>query len=78
MRAILMHERRGGSMPSYKEMYLTLVRAQRDAILILQEAQQQTEEMFLARDVPDHLRVMPAGPLRKGAQAEAPQSETER
>ena len=45
-------------MPNYKEMYYTLCRAQRDAILILQEAHQKTEEMFLSADVPDHLRVI--------------------
>jgi len=45
-------------MPTYKEMYLTLVRAQRDAILILQEAHQKAEEIFTSTDVPDHLRVV--------------------
>jgi len=45
-------------MPTYKEMYFTLVRAQRDAILILQEAHQKAEELFLSADVPDHLRVI--------------------
>ena len=57
-------------MPTYKEMYLTLVRAQRDAILILQEAHQKTEEMFLATDVPDHLRVIRPQSLQKGEQAD--------
>jgi len=46
-------------MSTYKEMYYTLFRAQRDAILILQEAHQKAEEMFLSVDVPDHLRVVP-------------------
>jgi len=45
-------------MPTYKEMYFTLARAQCDAILILQEAHQKAEEMFLSADVPDHLRVI--------------------
>jgi len=45
-------------MPTYKEMYLTLIRAQRDTISILQEAHQKAEEMFLSADVPDHLRVI--------------------
>ena len=45
-------------MSTYKEMYYTLLRAQRDAILMLQEAHQKTEELFLSADVPDHLRVL--------------------
>jgi len=57
-------------MPTYKEMYLTLVRAQRDVILILQEAHQKTEEMFLATDVPDHLRVIRSQSLQKREQAD--------
>jgi len=57
-------------MPTYKQMYLTLVRAQRDAILILQEAHQKTEEMFLSADVPDHLRVLRPESLQKGEQSD--------
>ena len=57
-------------MPNYKEMYLTLFRAQRDAILLLQEAHQKTEEMFLSADVPDHLRVVRLKLLQKGEQAD--------
>jgi len=45
-------------MPTYKEMYFTLARAQRDAILILQGAHQKAEEMLFSDDVPDHLRVI--------------------
>ena len=52
-------------MPSYKEMYLALVRTQRDAILILQEAHQKTEEMFLTADAPDHLRIVHLDVLQK-------------
>jgi len=55
---------------SYKEMYYTLLRAQRDAILILQEAHQKTEEMFLASDVPDHLRVLRLEPFPETEQVE--------
>ena len=57
-------------MPTYKEMYLTLVRAQRDAIILLQEAHQKTEEMFLSADVPDHLRVLHPESLQEGEQTE--------
>ena len=57
-------------MSTYKKMYLTLVRAQRDAILILQEAHQKTEEMFLAIDVPDHLHVIRSQSLQKREQAD--------
>ena len=53
-------------MPSYKEMYFTLLRARRDAILLQQEAHQRTEEMFLAADAPDHLRVICSDLLQKG------------
>ena len=45
-------------MSNYKEMYLTLARAQRDAILILQEGQQKAEELFLSSETPDYLRVL--------------------
>ena len=45
-------------MPTYKEMYLTLVRAQRDAILILQEAHQKAEEMVLSAEPAGHLRIV--------------------
>jgi len=45
-------------MPSYKEMYFILLRAQRDAILALQEGHQKAEAMLLSFDVPDHLRVV--------------------
>jgi len=55
-------------MPTYKEMYLTLVRAQRDAVLILQEAHQKAEDMLLSADVPDHLRVIHSEALQKGEQ----------
>ena len=57
-------------MPAYKEMYLTLIRAQCDAILILQEAHQKAEEMLLSADVPDHLRVVRLEPLQKEEQAD--------
>lgn len=52
-------------MPTYKEMYLTLARAQRDAILILQEAHQKTEDMLLSADVPDHLRILRSEEFQK-------------
>lgn len=45
-------------MPTYKEMYLTLIRAQCDAISILQEAHQKAEELLLSADVPEYLRVL--------------------
>ena len=45
-------------MPTYKEMYLTLIRAQCDAILILQEAHQKAEDLLLSADVPEYLRVL--------------------
>ena len=55
-------------MPTYKEMYLTLIRAQRDAILILQEAHQKTEDMLLSAEVPDHLRVLRSEEFQKEEQ----------
>ncbi|MCL2367884.1 MAG: hypothetical protein FWC72_02715 [Oscillospiraceae bacterium] len=56
-------------MSTYKEMYLTLARAQRDVILTLQEAHQKAEEMHLVVDVPDHLRVIRPEPLQTGEQS---------
>ena len=55
-------------MPTYKEMYLTLARAQRDAILLLQEAHQKAEEMALSADMPNHLRVLRLESSPKGQQ----------
>lgn len=40
-------------MPDYKEMYLTLFRSITKVITILQEAQQQTEEMYISEQPPD-------------------------
>ena len=57
-------------MSTYKEMYLILVRAQRDVILTLQEAHQKAEEMLLVADVPDHLRVIRPEPLQTGEQSD--------
>ena len=57
-------------MSLYKEMYLTLMRAQRDAILILQEAHQKAEEMCISPDVPDHLRVIHSESFQKEEQAD--------
>ena len=45
-------------MPSYREMYFTLLRAQRDAILILQEGHQKAEELLLSFETPDHLSII--------------------
>jgi len=45
-------------MPNYKEMYYALLRAQQDAILILQEAHKKTEEMYISPEAPDHLRLL--------------------
>ena len=49
-------------MPNYKEMYLLLARAQRDAILILQEAHQKAEEMCISPELPEHLRLLDPEP----------------
>ena len=57
------------NVPVYKEMYLTLVRAQRDAILAMQEAHQKAEEILLSAEVPDHLRVVRLEPDGAPAQA---------
>ncbi len=40
-------------MPDYKEMYLTLFRSITQAIALLQEAQRQTEEMYISAEAPD-------------------------
>ena len=57
-------------MSTYKEMYLTLVRAQRDVILTLQEAHQKAEEILLSAEMSDHLRALPLEPLQKEEQAD--------
>jgi len=62
-------------MPTYKEMYLTLARAQRDAVLILQEAHQKAEEILLSSDVPDHLHMV--FPESKESSTSPPKDETE-
>ena len=40
-------------MPNYQEMYATLFRRVTTAINELQEAQQQTEEMYVSSEPPD-------------------------
>lgn len=40
-------------MPDYQEMYQTLFRAATQAITVLQQAQQQTEDMYISAEPPD-------------------------
>jgi len=56
-------------MPTYKEMYLTLARAQRDAVSILQEAHQKAEEILLSVEVSDHLHVLRPESLQREEEA---------
>jgi hypothetical protein len=52
------HNSKGGcQMADYKEMYAKLFRSQTKAIHILQEAQQQTEDMFIEAE-PTNLRLL--------------------
>lgn len=44
---------RGDSMPDYKEMYLTMVRASEDAINCLTEAQKKCEELYISSPEPE-------------------------
>lgn len=44
-------------MPNYQEMYVTLFRRVTAAINELQEAQQQTEEMYIS-SAPNNIRVI--------------------
>jgi len=46
-------EQGGIKMPDYKEMYIALFRSITKAVTILQEAQQQTEEMYISEQQPD-------------------------
>jgi len=39
-------------------MYLILIRAQRDAVLTLQEAHKKAEELLRSADVPEYLRIL--------------------
>ena len=43
----------GVCVPNYKEMYFMLFQSATQAITILQEAQRQTEEMYLSAEQPD-------------------------
>ena len=52
-------------MPNYKEMYYTLLRAQRDAILILQEAHQKAEELYLSPVMSEHLYLIHPEPAEE-------------
>lgn len=45
-------------MPDYHEMYATLFKSVTDAIEKLQNAQQQTEEMYISADVPN-IKMLP-------------------
>lgn len=45
-------------MPDYAEMYKTLFQSQTKAIEILQEAQKQTEEMYVLSPEPD-IKIFP-------------------
>ncbi len=40
-------------MPDYKNMYETLFGAATQAMMVLQQAQQQTEEMYISAEPPD-------------------------
>lgn len=44
-------------MPNYAEMYRKLFKAQSDAIALLQQAQQETEEIYISAPEPD-IRVL--------------------
>ena len=44
---------KGDSMPDYKEMYLTMVRASEDAINCLAAAQKKCEELYLSSPEPE-------------------------
>jgi len=49
-------------MPDYPEMYKKLFRAQTKAIQILQEAQQETEEMYISAPEPGITVLRPKKP----------------
>ena len=67
----LITEQGGVYVPDYKEMYLTLFRSTTQAINLLQEAQRQTEEMYISADPPD-IRVIN---LSKPDSDESPENE---
>lgn len=45
-------------MPDYKEMYLKLLRASRQAIRAMIQAQQECEELYISQSRPD-LKMLP-------------------
>ena len=46
-------------MPDYAEMYKMLFRSQTKAIQILQQAQQETEELYISDEGPDLIVLQP-------------------
>jgi hypothetical protein len=46
-------------MPDYAEMYKKLFRSQTKAIQILQQAQQETEELYISDEGPDLIVLQP-------------------
>lgn len=46
-------------MPDYAEMYKKLFRSQTKAIQILQEAQRETEELYISDEGPDLIVLQP-------------------
>ena len=49
-------------MPDYKTMYYTLFRSISQAVSVLEEAQKETEEMFLSAPEPDLTALRPEPP----------------
>ncbi len=49
-------------MPDYAAMYKKLFNSQTDAIALLQEAQQETEEMYMSSPEPDIRVLQPKNP----------------
>jgi hypothetical protein len=56
-------------MPDYAKMYRRLFNAQTDAVRILQQAQTETEEMFVSAPAPD-VRLLDGGKQDEGGDSE--------
>ena len=59
-------------MPDYQEMYQSMFRAMTKAITILQEAQQRSEELYMADESPDICLKSAIPPEHSASKKESP------
>jgi len=64
---------RGGTMPDYKKMYLTMFKASEDAVNLLLQAQRECEEIYISSPETD-IKVLDLDPPCGGIAGGAPSS----